>query len=236
LQSVFLPSICEIADFCTTQNELLLFPLVFLTSQFILKFLTIHNACYILSEATHYHAYELLSSVEGYISENLETFLETHMLDALSPSVIKHLSSFIRSRQAKKAPVVRSNRLVDYAISKWQEWLEGEDIPTVFISNLMKQRERKLSQALKHSSPPPSNLASSSFCAPVEHSKVVQGSNSTIKPTAAVSPVLKPQTTVPESDDIFDMDEMEIGPSPIDSPSPGGVPAWKASSAPRYVS
>lgn len=233
-------SICQIADFRTTQSELLLFPLVLLASQFILKFLTIHNACYILSEAAHYHAYELLSSVEGYICENLETFLETHMLDALSPYLVKHLSSFIRSQQAEKASVVRSNRLVDYAMNKWREWLEGEDIPTVFMSNLMRQRERKLSQAFKHSSSPsPSPLASTLFGAYVEHGKATQSSSPIIKPRSVVSPVLKPQTTVHESDDIFDMDEMDIGPPSISPPephSPSPSPAWKASPAPRYVS
>lgn len=228
------------------QNELLLFPLVLLTSQFILKFLNIHNACYVLSEAFFLNAYDLVSSVEGYIAENLETFLESHMLDVLSPSLVKHLSAFIRTQQEKKASIVRSNTLVDHAMRKWQEWVEGEDIPpTVFVpsaASQRRQRDRKLSQALKFSSPP-SPLLNASFGHQRELGKATQ-SSPILSARVSASPGLKPEAPIRESDDLFDMDDMDIGPPSIDPAEPhvltggsssGTSPAWKASSAPRYV-
>ncbi|KAJ3888511.1 hypothetical protein GG344DRAFT_53490 [Lentinula edodes] len=205
-------------------NELILFPLVLLTSQLILKFLNIHNACYILSEASHYHAYELVTSVESYISENLETFLETHMLEVLDPSIIKHLSSYIRSRQENKASIVRSNILVKHAMSKWQEWLENEDIPLVFVpstGSLRRQRERKLSQKDPSKNMPPSPIS---------------------RPRTTGSPGLKPHAPIPESDDLFDMDDVDISLPSVDleesrvptaQSSSGPSPAWKSSSVPR---
>ncbi|KIK67885.1 hypothetical protein GYMLUDRAFT_36681 [Collybiopsis luxurians FD-317 M1] len=216
-------------------NELLLFPLVILTSQLVLKFLNIHNACYILSEAYHYHAYDLMSSVEGYISANLETFLESHMLDTLGSSIVKHLSAFIRAQQEKKSPIVRSHRLVKHAMDKWRDWLDAEDIPKLIMPSsglLRKQRERKSSQAPKLSSPPsPSPISSLSF----SHQKELSQSRSRpiIKHRSSASPVLNPQGSIPESNDIFDMDEVDVGPSFSDPPHSSTGSAWKAASTPR---
>ncbi|KAJ3980465.1 hypothetical protein F5890DRAFT_1541415 [Lentinula detonsa] len=222
-------------------NELLLFPLVLLTSQLVLKFLNIHNACYILSEASHYHAYDLVTSVEGYISENLETFMETHMLDVLSPSLIKHLSAYIRTRQEEKASVVRSNRLVNHAMSKWQEWLENEDIPTIFVPCTGLRRKRKLSQANKFSSPPSTSPIMSTSFGQKDLGKTTP-SSPVFRPWTTASPALKPQAPIREGDDIFDMDDMDIGLASIDpvesrpplaQPSSGPSPVWKASSVSR---
>ncbi|KAJ3862317.1 hypothetical protein EV359DRAFT_45418 [Lentinula novae-zelandiae] len=226
-------------------NELVLFPLVLLTSQLILKFLNIHNACYILSEASHYHAYELVTSVERYISENLETFLETHMLEVLDPSIIKHLSSYIRSRQENKASIVRSNILVKHAMSKWQEWLENEDIPTVFVpstGSFRRQRERKLSQAATFTSPPSTSpVLSTSFGPQKDLSKNMPPSPIS-KPRTTASPGVKPHAPIPESDDLFDMDDVDISLPSVDleesrvpaaQSASGPSPAWKSSSIPR---
>ncbi|KAJ4497730.1 hypothetical protein C8R41DRAFT_917118 [Lentinula lateritia] len=225
-------------------NELILFPLVLLTSQLILKFLNIHNACYILSEASHYHAYGLVTSVESYISENLETFLETHMLEVLDPSIIKHLSSYIRSRQENKASIVRSNILVKHAMSKWQEWLENEDIPTVFVpstGSLKRQRERKLSQVATFTSPSTSPVLSTSFGPQKDLSKNMPPSPIS-RPRTTASPGVKPHAPIPESDDLFDMDDVDISLPSVDleesrvptaQSSSGPSPAWKSSSVPR---
>ncbi|KAJ3814922.1 hypothetical protein F5876DRAFT_31863 [Lentinula aff. lateritia] len=225
-------------------NELILFPLVLLASQLILKFLSIHNACYILSEASHYHAYELVTSVESYISENLETFLETHMLEALDPSIIKHLSSYIRSRQENKASIVRSNILVKHAMSKWQEWLENEDIPTVFVPSAgshRRQRERKLSQVATFTSPPSTSpVLSTSFGHQKDLSRNMPPSPIS-RPRTTASPGPKPHAPIPESDDLFDMDDVDISLPSVDlvesrvptAQSSGSSPAWKSSSVPR---
>ncbi|KAF5390605.1 hypothetical protein D9757_002585 [Collybiopsis confluens] len=217
-----------------SQNELLLFPLVLLTSQLVLKFLNIHNACYILTEAAHYHAFDLVSSVEGYISQNLETFLESHMLDTLNPSLIKHLSAFVRSQQERKSSVVRSHKLVTDAMSKWQEWLDSEDTPQLIMPSsrsLKRLRERKPSQAF--SPPSPSHITSTSFGRQRVHTLT---RSTPVRPS--VSPILKPGGPTPDSDDIFGMDEMDIGPpltDTVEHHSSNGN-AWRVSSSiPRYA-
>ncbi|KAE9393746.1 hypothetical protein BT96DRAFT_999186 [Gymnopus androsaceus JB14] len=172
----------------------------------------------LLSEASHYHAYELVSSVEAYISENLETFLESHMLEDLSPSLVKHFSAFIRTRQEDKAMVIQSNMLHEKATRK--EIIAGFQIFIVSSIALT---------ALEH------------FVWPSKRARKECTRSPIIGPRFSTSPGLKPQAPIPESEDIFDMDEMDIGPPSIDPAEPclssggssGPSPAWKASFIPR---
>ena len=99
----------------------------------IQRFVTIPNACAILSEATYYNAIPLVRSVQGYMARNLETLLEGHMLDDLPADLIKDLSAFVREQQTHKAPLARSTRLVDEAMAKHRAWLESEDFPQPIV-------------------------------------------------------------------------------------------------------
>lgn len=169
------------------------------------------------------------------------------MLEVLDPSIIKHLSSYIRSRQENKASIVRSNILVKHAMSKWQEWLENEDIPTVFVpstGSLKRQRERKLSQVATFTSPSTSPVLSTSFGPQKDLSKNMPPSPIS-RPRTTASPGVKPHAPIPESDDLFDMDDVDISLPSVDleesrvptaQSSSGPSPAWKSSSVPRYVS
>ncbi|KAF9264186.1 hypothetical protein L218DRAFT_926482 [Marasmius fiardii PR-910] len=211
-------------------NELLLSPLILLTSQKILKFLHTSNACYILSEATHYNIQPLIASVQGYIVADLETFLENRMLEALAPTIIKQLSSFVRGKQEEKAQFVRGGGNITGLMEKWKEWLDEEDIPSVIVPSVAsskKVRERKVSQANKLSPPSPSILPS-----------ITGTQKFTVVPNR--SPLFKahsPNQVPFGGDDLFDIDGLDIGPAsipPATAPkSPGSAPAWKASSVPR---
>lgn len=67
------------------------------------------------------------------MARNLETLLESHMLDDLAPDLVKQLAAYIREEQARKAPLARSTVLVDSAMEKHHEWLENEDFPAAIV-------------------------------------------------------------------------------------------------------
>ncbi|KAL0581915.1 hypothetical protein V5O48_000145 [Marasmius crinis-equi] len=233
----FADSVDDVLEFLfeviSVANELLLSPLILLTSQMILKFLHTSNACYILSEATHYNIQPLIASVQGYIAADLETFLENKMLEVLAPSIVKQLSVFVRTKQEEKAQFVRGGGNSSGLMEKWKDWLMQEDIPFVIVPSVAsrkKVRERRISHANKLSPPSPSIMPS-----------LVRKSRDTGLPDR--SPFFKghsPKEEASGGDDLFDMDGLDIGPPsvPPTSPpqsSPGPVPAWKASSVPRSV-
>ncbi|KAF7295284.1 hypothetical protein MIND_01067600 [Mycena indigotica] len=110
------------------QDELMLDRLVLLCSEVILKWTDINHACFILAEASYYHAEQLVDSVQGYIAENLETFLECSMLNDLTPSLIKQLSHFVSRRQIEKSPKARTNFVIERAMTLHGDWLALQDI------------------------------------------------------------------------------------------------------------
>ncbi|KAK1230240.1 hypothetical protein PQX77_006668 [Marasmius sp. AFHP31] len=218
-------------------NELLLSPLILITSQMVLKFLHTSNACYILTEATHYNIQPLVASVQGYIAADLETFLENKMLEALAPSVVKQLSVYVRSKQEEKAQFIRGGGNSTGLMEKWKDWLMQEDIPTIIVPSVATQkraREKRVSQASKLSPPSPSIM-------PLFSTSKAKGKDVAI---VERSPLLKghsPRQEATGGDDIFDMDGLDIGPASLSATSSAlhtrssatSVPAWKAPSVPR---
>ncbi|ESK92025.1 btb domain and ankyrin repeat protein [Moniliophthora roreri MCA 2997] len=234
----FVSSVDEALEFLfeviSVANELLLSPLILLTSRMILKFLHTSNACYILTEASHYNVQPLVASVQGYIAADLETFLEGRMLEALAPALVKQLSAFVRQKQEEKAGYVRGSVFANELMDKWNDWLKQEDIPAVIIPSATSQRrlrERRASHGVKLSPPSPSFVAS--------HPSGKQKGSGTL--SANDSPVVKaslPSQTPAGGDDLFDMDGLDIGPPSVPTASvtqaqAGSVPVWKASSVPR---
>jgi hypothetical protein len=205
------------------QNELLLDRLVLLCSAVILKWTDINNACYILSDASHFHAQQLVESIQGYIAANLETLLESRMLDDLTPALIKQLSNFVTRKQKEKSPKVRSNFMVDRAMAIHGDWLALQDIPEPIIpsSRFPARKDAPLS-------PDPS--------------KRRQSRTASVSNSPGVSPVITAQASS-TIDDIFDMDDTEAVVLPAPSIDPlsstvaptSTVPVWKASSTPRSV-
>lgn len=104
-----------------------------LCSSVIQRRVTIPNACSILSEATYFNALPLVKSVQGYMARNLETLLESRMLDDLPADLIKQFSIFIREEQRRKAPWARSSTLVDDAMAKNKAWLDTQDFPQPIV-------------------------------------------------------------------------------------------------------
>ncbi|KAH8115826.1 hypothetical protein DFH11DRAFT_1830886 [Phellopilus nigrolimitatus] len=115
-------------------SELLLDRLLLICSSVVLKLVNINNVCAVLSDATHFHATQLVASLQDYMARNMETLLESHMLDDLSSPLVKQLSAFVRACQAKKLPVTRSGVLVSKALENCKDWLALQDIPQPFIS------------------------------------------------------------------------------------------------------
>ncbi|KAI0071191.1 hypothetical protein K474DRAFT_1776321 [Panus rudis PR-1116 ss-1] len=129
----FVNSVDELLEFMfevmAAANELLLDRLVLICSSIIVKRVTIANASSILVDATHFNATALTRSIQHYISINLETLLESHMLDDLPIDILKQLSNYIRERQKEKSPVSREGVLVKEAMEKFKDWVALQDFP-----------------------------------------------------------------------------------------------------------
>ncbi|KAK0206059.1 hypothetical protein DFS33DRAFT_1312033 [Desarmillaria ectypa] len=192
-----------------TAAELHLDRLLLVSSSIILNFLNIQNACYILSEATHYSAKDLINAVQSYIAVNLESFLESRMLDVLSPALIRQLSCFVRERQIAKSPITRRNYLGELAMEKHAEWLSLQDFPSPIVRS-KKQLTRRDSARLSSSSK-------------VQHPSAI-----------ATSSAIKPQglPALIGSDDIFSMDDVDpVSVANLDQPNSSAP--WKSTSVAR---
>lgn len=212
-----------------TQTELLLDRLVLTCSAIILRHVNITNVCSLLSDAMFYHATHLVERLQQYAAINLECLLESRLFDDTAPDLIKRLSIFVRSEQAKKLPVSRSNRLVDEATTKNIEWLKLQDIPQPIV------RSSKAILAIRYS-PRLSPVAPTIG-----------------KPNARRSPPTAPVTPPPSKaidrlgDEIFAMDDEQIPALSLDSPRAHKISreehtqgasslAWKGKTSSKYVS
>ena len=109
-----------------------------LCSVVILRHININNVCSVLTDASYFSANQLIASLQGFVARNLETLLESRMLDDLQSFVVKHLATFIQSLHAKKLPLTRSGALIKKASEKYGDWLSLQDIPQPIIRSIAK--------------------------------------------------------------------------------------------------
>ncbi|KAF7363815.1 hypothetical protein MSAN_01039400 [Mycena sanguinolenta] len=227
----FARSVDEILEFMfdvmAAATELLLDRLVLLCSSVILRWTDINNACYILTDAAHFHAQQLVESIMGYMTANMETLLESRMLDDLTPALVKQLSKFVARKQKEKSPKVRSNFIVDRALAIHEDWLALQDIPEVIVpsSRFPARKDAPTS--------PTTAKRRQSGTASLSSSPVIAAQTSTTPHSPKV------QSSNPGIDDIFEMDDTELAlpapsiPTTDPVPSTSTAPVWKASSTPR---
>lgn len=236
----FINTVDELVEFMfeimACANELLLDRLFLICASVIVKRVNITNACLVLNEASYYNVIPLIRSIQQYIAINLETFLESHLLDDLPNDLLRQLSVFVREQQASKSPVSRSGILTNMAMEKHKEWLAMEDFP----------------QPITKTSRHPSRIVSSAKLSPPTPSRKKERSlGSIISPST--SPALRPQISPlapqpphvgPAEDEVFMMDEtvpslnlnQSAGPSiKLESQGQSGKPtvSWKVSSVPK---
>jgi inhibitor of Bruton tyrosine kinase len=77
----------------------------------------------------------------------METLLESGMLDLLSPDLVADLGAFVRRKQAVKSPYVTSNKFVEQALKKHEDWLALQDIPEPVMKSgrILSQQPRRSS-------------------------------------------------------------------------------------------
>lgn len=151
----------------------------------------------------------------------METLLESHMLDDLSPELIRQLSSAVRAEQARKAPYTRSTKMVERAMESFGDWLALQDIPQPVYRSHKAAFGRG---SVKLSPPTPTKRKKSGPHSPM------------------TSPVLTPfkvqsPSTAGVEQDIFIMDD-DVPTSPLASRQLSSKPSlvWRAlSSTPRYA-
>ena len=177
-----------------------------------MKRVWINNVCSILTDAMYYHATALVRLVQEYIAVNMEVFLGSRMLEDLAPDLVKQLSTFVRSAQAKKYPLSRSSRIVDKAMEAWGDWLALQDIPQPIAPT---SRAGAFRDPPKLSPPGPSKRT-------IKRSDASAPNSPMLRPTFSNRPVA---TGIPD-DEIFIMDEVETSttPAPASVSAPGMLP------------
>lgn len=200
------------------QNELLLDKLTLLCSSIIQRHITISNVCAVLVDATYFNATSLMRSLQGYISKNLETLMESRLLDDLPYDVIKALSEYIRGQQTLKAPFLRNGGKLDVLMTRWSAWFEMQDIPATIIPRTGSLPIRTVQNKL---SPPIPGLSPPSNLGPVTPTKTPLSTVPHHPPTAS-SPIMAPLkrklSAVRDPDDgVFAMDDDP--PAPIVQPT-----------------
>jgi inhibitor of Bruton tyrosine kinase len=218
------------------QNELLLDRLVLLCSSVILSNTNIHNACYILSEATHYHAEQLIERLQAYITVNMESFLEGCILDEIPHSLVKQLAKFVRTKQMEKSSFSRSDAFVNEMMEKHAEWLAEQDVPELII--------RTNALTISHARASAGSLKKGRSMEKISPSMLGSRIKLSSTESTAGQSITTPQHVLrrlPEADDVFDMDEIDVSFLPPASSSATAlsisvpVPAWKASGSTRSV-
>ena len=188
----------------SSKSELLLDRLMLVCSTVILKFVTINNVCSVLTDAAYYHSDVLVERLEHYMACNMETLLESHMLEDLQFSLVKRLATYVRSLQSIKQPYTRSNELVDKAMEKHADWLALQDFPTPIVRSEAKRNapgQVKMSPPAQPSSPGKrSRKRSGGLSLPSPLSTPV------LAPMTPVRLPALPGTTAVAGEDIFEMD------------------------------
>jgi hypothetical protein len=241
------------------QNELLLDRLVLLCSSVILAHVNVNNACFVLSESTHYQVQPLVEKLQEYISVNMETFLESRLLDDIPYSLVKQLSKFVRQRQMEKAPFSRGSMFVDKAMRKHAEWLALQDIPETIVRSVSASAAatrcgggsmmRKEGSGNGGVSPPTLTpvVKKAVQKLAMTTSSFGSASNSNSNSSLQMPRVLR---RPPSGDDIFMMDDnepqasttmtttLDVPPMSLSmSVAPqASPPVWKAHGVPRYIS
>ncbi|PPR01555.1 hypothetical protein CVT24_005881 [Panaeolus cyanescens] len=212
-------------DVLAGANELLLDRLILLCSSVILNFTSISNACFVLSDATYYHSPQLMERLQNFMAVNLESLLESRLLDDIPYALVKQLSRYIKERQTEKSPFSRSDIFVNEMLIKHADWLKDIDIPQTIVRTVNAasfRRDPSGAGNLKISPPAPARTPQRP-----SHAKEVVIISS--------SPMLR---RPPSDDDIFMMDEPEtpaevLGSTPTPSPAPLPRPMWKPQSSQR---
>lgn len=84
---------------------------------------TLQSLPSLLTDAAYFECHSLFTTILGYLTSSLETFLLSHLLDDLSPALIHAAGVFVREQQGGKMPLVRSGLLVMELMEKHSGWL-----------------------------------------------------------------------------------------------------------------
>lgn len=246
--SVYILALAD--DLFYPQNELLLDRLLLICSSIILNYVTVHNVCSILADFSFLDCTHLMDRLHRYIAVNMETLLESRMLDDLTPHLIRSIASSVRHHQQLKLPVSRSHLLANQAMQKPEivSWLAEQDIPRPIVRSARQEKEVS------------AKMSMSPRLSPKRSRRV------SVPPSPMSSPVVRPAQSQrvisgpPQGDDLFAMDDADFVPAlnlgapvvnpssntpatvsevvipPVMSGSPGKAGPWKAkSTGPRSV-
>ena len=159
------------------------------------------------------------------MTANMESLLESRMLDDMPHALVKQLAKFARQQQLDKSPYSRSSVFIEKAMEKHEEWLKLQDVPEPIVAS-HKTGPRKEAAVGRVKVSPPGSGSNKKSVEPIERPN----------PTTPQRTLRRP----PSGDDVFLMDEpespraesMSLTPQ---APPPTSPPVWKAATVPRYV-
>ncbi|KAG8949485.1 hypothetical protein FRC04_008584 [Tulasnella sp. 424] len=93
----------------------------------------LQKACSLLRGARLYDAAPLIESLQFHIAVNMESMLQSNLLDDLPDAAPRGLSSFVRQQQTKKQPLSRSGQPLTASMEKWGHLPTLQDIAEPFI-------------------------------------------------------------------------------------------------------
>ncbi|KZT60608.1 hypothetical protein CALCODRAFT_506706 [Calocera cornea HHB12733] len=231
---VFRDTLDEYIDFVfhimAVSSELLLDKLMLISSSVILRHVSLYNVPSLLADAAHLSARDLMNSLCGYIAMNLESVMESRLLDEMPHELLNRVGEYLRSMQAEQSPVARSGILLDEAMKTHADWLAIQDFP----QPIQRSWKKMAKQSPKLSPINPMSPRISPMMRP-----------RTSPPANKTAHFKSPPAAIPDDGGIFAMDEdVEIGripPMSLDNPAavgsssaalpiPNRAPVWKGKS------
>ncbi|EJU03260.1 hypothetical protein DACRYDRAFT_115464 [Dacryopinax primogenitus] len=210
-------------------SELLLDKLMLVCSSVILRHVNLYNIPSLLADAAHLSAKPLLNSLCGYLAMNLESVMESRLLDDMPRDLLGKVGEYIRSLQAERSPVARSGILIEEAMKTNMDWSSMEDFP----QPIQRSWKKMVKPSPKLSPINPLSPRISPLIKPL------------MSPPANKNTHFKsPPLVIPDDGGIFAMDEdvetSRIPPMSLDTPAssqpasplpiPNRAPVWKGKS------
>jgi hypothetical protein len=151
----------------------------------------------IFQDADTFNASALADACAYYLCCNLETALESGYLTELPAYLMRRLAEHGRARQGMRAPVTRSNLLVDELRLKYRGWIEEQDVAKTPTGLPHRTRQFVKSPQLS----PSSATASPNFGA-------LSPTYTPQRKMEEPSPVLLPERQL--EDDLFQIDDLDL--------------------------
>ncbi|KAK9457202.1 hypothetical protein V1511DRAFT_455374 [Dipodascopsis uninucleata] len=203
-----------VLDVMSVANELMIDKLSQICQSIIVSFVDVRNVSDFLMEADAYSAERLKNSLLIYVTRNLECMLENGLLGDLDYSLWECLDKVVKTKQAEKLPVSKSEILLNLLEERHPNLTESRKKERAQLANFFETSLSSSYGSLPLHSPFPGSLSKSAERRPSETGgsggsrRRRRGSRDPQLTVAQTSPLIRPTAgSAISSDLIFDMEE-----------------------------